>query len=99
VELSMTCLLDTLSCGLEHFSLFYSVVMYTEIKNKCNVKLWVMTLQAIQLDEYVKEFYTLYRTQSDMPANSQSSNGCNQHILFNGPLIQSEPMYNTLPNT
>jgi predicted amidohydrolase len=34
VELSMTCLLDMLSCGLKHFSLFYSVVMYTEIRIK-----------------------------------------------------------------
>lgn len=27
----MTCLLDTLSCGLKHFSLFYSVAVYTAI--------------------------------------------------------------------
>lgn len=32
MELSMICLLDTLSCGLKHFSLFYSVAVYTEIK-------------------------------------------------------------------
>jgi len=31
VELSMTCLLDTLSCGLKHFSSFYSVAVYTAI--------------------------------------------------------------------
>jgi len=34
VELSMTCPLDTLSCGLKHFSLFYSVAVYTETRIK-----------------------------------------------------------------
>jgi hypothetical protein len=39
VELSMTCLPDTLSCGLKHFSLFYNVAVYTETRMQANSKI------------------------------------------------------------